>query len=182
MVAGIDCFMSRETSCVLGIERNHRCQMVDKSVQFDIADFTVLPFDIQHDCVGGLGFFIQYRPTGERLLYLTDSYYCKYRFNALSYILVECNYTKETLDSNVEAGLINEALKRRLMESHFSLEHVKDFLKANDLAHCRKIVLLHLSEANSSASRMVDEIESLTGISTVVATANKEIELEMFPY
>lgn len=182
MAAGIDCFMSRETAYSLGVERNHRCQMVDKSIRFDIADFIVLSFDIQHDCAGGIGFLIQYRPTGEKLLYLTDSYYCKYRFLGLNYIMVESNYTKETLDKNVEAGLIDEALKRRLLESHFSLEHVKDFLRANDLSQCRKIVLLHLSDHNSDAAKMKNEIEALTGIDTVVAEPGLEVELELYPY
>lgn len=182
MAAGIDCFMSRETAYSLGVERNHRCQMVDKSIRFDIADFIVLSFDIQHDCAGGIGFLIQYRPTGEKLLYLTDSYYCKYRFLGLNYIMVESNYIKETLDKNVKAGLIDEALKRRLLESHFSLEHVKNFLRANDLSQCRKIVLLHLSSQNSDAARMIKEIKEATGITPKIAKPGLEVELQMYPY
>mgnify|MGYP005849169153 CR=1 FL=1 len=147
-----------------------------------IKDFSIVPFETEHDAEGSVGFLLQYRLTGEKLLYLTDSYYCKYRFPKINYIMVECNYIKETMDKNVEAGLIDESLKRRLLESHFSLEHVKDFLMANDLSQCRQIILLHLSDYNSDAARMKAEIETLTGIDTVVAEPGLEVELELYPY
>ncbi|NLF42444.1 MAG: MBL fold metallo-hydrolase, partial [Bacteroidales bacterium] len=129
-LAGIDCYMSMGTVKTMESIKNHRLMPVISGMQFDIQDFTVLPFDVQHDAEQPLGFIIQYRPTGEKLLYLTDSYYCKYRFKGLNYILIESNYCKDILDHNIEAGLIEEAMKRRLLESHMSLDHCKDFLKA----------------------------------------------------
>ena len=116
------------------------------------------------------------------MLFATDTYYIRYKFRNLNAIMVECNYCKDILDRNIEAGLIDEAMKRRLMESHMSLDHCKDFLKANDLSQCRKIVLLHLSYSNSDATRMIREITELTGIETVVADAGLELELEQYPY
>jgi pentose-5-phosphate-3-epimerase len=73
-------------------------------------------------------------------------------------------------------------MKPRLLQSHFSLENVKGFLKANDLSHCSKIILIHLSAANSHAERMVREIRELTGIETVVADPGLELELNQYPY
>lgn len=181
MGAGIDCYMSQGTVDALGVF-GHRVNIIKVKQQFEIGAWTILPFATEHDATEPLGFLIQYRPTGEKLLYLTDSYYCKYCFSGLNYIFIECNYTKETLDKNIEAGLIDEALKRRLLESHFSLEHVKDFLKANDLSQCRKIVLLHLSDYNSDAARMTAEIEKLIGINTITAEPGLEVELELYPY
>ncbi len=183
MDAGIDTYMSTGTAKELGVYGEHyRLCLMSAGIQSRIRDFTILPFDTEHDCQEPLGFLIQYRPTGEKLLYLTDSFYSKYRFRGLNYICIECNYIKETLDANIAAGYVDEAMKRRLLESHFSLEHVKDFLKANDLSQCRKIILLHLSDANSSAARMIREIQELTGIETVVAEAGQIISLELFPY
>ena len=141
-----------------------------------------MPFPTEHDCPGSLGYLIQEKGTGFKILFLTDSYYCKYKFKNLNYIMIECNYIKETLDANIEAGLINEAMKPRLLQSHFSLENVKKFLKANDLSQCRKIILLHLSDTNSHAERMTREVEQLTGIETVVAEPGIELELELYPY
>ena len=142
----------------------------------------MVSFDTEHDAEDPRGFLIQYSPTGERLLFLTDSYYSKYRFPGLNYICIECNYIKETLDQNIANGYVDEAMKPRLLQSHFSLEHVKDFLRANDLSQCRKIILLHLSDSNSDAKRMIHEIEDMAGIETVVAEAGLELELSLYPY
>ncbi len=68
------------------------------------------------------------------------------------------------------------------MESHFSLDHVKDFLRANDLSSCREIVLLHLSAGNSDEKRMVREIFDLTGIPTCIAENGLTKDMELFPY
>ena len=96
--------------------------------------------------------------------------------------MIESNYSVDILKTNIETGTVDAILKKRLLKSHFSLEHVKDFLKANDLSQCRKIVLLHLSDYNSDAARMVKEIQELTGIDTIAAEPGMEIELELYPY
>jgi ribonuclease BN (tRNA processing enzyme) len=59
---------------------------------------------------------------------------------------------------------------------------VKDFLQANDLSEVRKIVLIHLSDGNSDAERMVREIKELTGKDVEVAENGKEIALELFEF
>lgn len=180
--AGIDVYLSEQTKQAVGASESHRAIAIEPLKQFKVGDFAIMPFPTEHDCEGSLGYLIQYKPTGEKLLFLTDSYYCKYKFKNLNYIMIECNYIKETLDANIEARLINEAMKPRLLQSHFSLENVKKFLKANDLSQCRKIILLHLSDANSHAERMTREVEQLTGIETVVAEPGIELELELYPY
>ena len=185
MRAGIDCYMSNGTATTSGIEdikNNYRAIIIKSQNQFTIGDFLVLPFDTEHDAKEPLGFLIQYKPTKEKLLFVTDSYYCKYKFKNLNYIMLECNYIKETLDANIEAGYISEAMKPRLLQSHFSLENAKQFLKANNLSQCQEIILLHLSDSNSNALRMIEEIEKLTAIKTRIAENGLEIELNMYPY
>ncbi len=148
---------------------------------FTIGEFEILAFDIEHT-VPGLGFLIRYKPTEEKILFLTDTYYSKYCFRGLNHILVECNYIKETLDENIEAGYIAPEAKARLLQGHFSLENVKKFLKANDLSQCQNIVLLHLSDRNSSQAQMVREVEELTGIKPKVAEKGLVVPLQLYPY
>jgi len=179
---GIDVYTSPETAKQLGVSESHRTQMVDDGVQFTVGDFIVLPFKTEHDAVNPFGYLIYYKPTGERILFATDTFYLKNRFNSLDWILIECNYCKDTLDYNIEAGYIPQAMKNRLLESHFSLEHVKEFLSANDLSKVKLIVLLHLSANNSDANRMIREIEELTGKIVVVADAGRNIPLELYPF
>lgn len=181
MESGIDVYMSNPTADTLGLS-GHKLKAVEPLKQFEINNFKIMPFDVQHDAVLPLGYLIQEKKTSSRTLFITDSYYCKYKFKGLNYIMIECNYIKETLDENIAAGIIPEAMKARLLRSHFSLENVKEFLKANDLSQCREIILLHLSDSNSNAKRMVREIHELTGIKPKVAEAGLEVALELYPY
>ena len=115
-------------------------------------------------------------------MYATDTYYVRNRFQGLNYVLIECNYCLETLRKNVEAGLVAPALKDRILGSHFSLDHVKDFLRVNVTADTRKIVLIHLSDDNSDAARMQREVQELTGVETVIADSGMEIGLDLYPF
>lgn len=178
---GIDVYTGQGTIDALGL-KHYRLNAVEVKEQFTVVDFMTVSFDTEHDAEDPRGFLVQYIPTGERLLFITDTYYSKYRFPRLNYIMIECNYIKETLDQNIANGYVDEAMKPRLLQSHFSLEHVKDFLRANDLGQCRKIILLHLSDSNSDAKRMIHEIEDMTGIETVEADAGLELDLSLYPY
>jgi phosphoribosyl 1,2-cyclic phosphodiesterase len=57
---------------------------------------------------------------------------------------------------------------KRLVNSHFSLENVLEFLKANDTNKLKEIYLMHLSDKNSDAELFKNEIEKLTGVITNV--------------
>ena len=147
-----------------------------------IGGFAVMPFGTQHDAMEPFGYLIKYEPTGETVLYATDTYYLKYTFPGVHYWIIECNYCEEILDEEVNGGKMDVGLRKRLMESHMSLRRLKDALAANDLAKTVKIVLVHLSDSRSDEMRMVNEIESMTGIETVAASNGMRIPLELIPF
>ena len=159
--------MSRGTAEALGIS-GHRINVIKTKQQFRIGTWTILPFETQHDAAEPLGFLLA-NQDGDKMLYATDTYYIRYRFQGLTHIAVECNYSLDILRANVEAGLVEPALKSRILKSHFSLENVKEFLKANDLSKVEEIWLLHLSDSNSDAKRFKREIQELTGKMVFVA-------------
>ena len=167
MRAGIDCYMSGGTAEALELS-GHRLHVVKALQQFQLGSWTALPFDTQHDAEEPLGFLLA-SETGGKLLFATDTYYLKYRFRGLNYILIECNYALDILRENVDAGAITGAVRDRVLKSHFSLEHVKGFLRANDLSRVREIWLLHLSDQNSDAGRFKKEIQALTGKPVYIA-------------
>lgn len=136
--------------------------------QFEIGTFLILPFKTEHDADGSLGFVIYSVTTGEKLLFITDSYYCRYKFFRLTHIMIECNYAPDILERNIDEGRITESMKNRLLTSHFSLPNVKKFLQANDLSRVEEIHLIHLSNANSDAERFKREIQELTGKVVIV--------------
>jgi phosphoribosyl 1,2-cyclic phosphodiesterase len=167
MKAGIDCYLSQGTATALGAI-GHRLKIVKSKQQFNIGTWTVLPFDIQHDCAEPLGFLLA-DSTGEKLLYATDTYYIKYKFNGLTHILIECNHSYKIINENVEAGFLSWSMKQRLIQSHFSLENVKKFLLANDLSKVQGIWLIHLSRANSNAELFKREVQEITGKPVYIA-------------
>jgi phosphoribosyl 1,2-cyclic phosphodiesterase len=168
MRAGIDVYTSKETATALGLN-GHRLHEIEARAQFNVGTWAILPFETEHDCEGSLGFLLYSNKTREKLLFLTDSYYCKYRFKGLNYILIECNYAHDILQQNIEAGLIDSAMKNRLLQSHFSLDHVKQFLRANDLSQVKEIILIHLSAGNSDAERFRREVMAASGKPVIVA-------------
>jgi phosphoribosyl 1,2-cyclic phosphodiesterase len=159
--AGIDVYGSNGTFGALGIT-HHRIKQVRSKEQFQIGTWTILPFDVQHDVSEPLGYLLV-NQLGEKLLFATDTYYIKYRFQGITHIMVECNYSMDILNKNIASGSVPVVMKKRLMKSHFSLENVKDFLKANDLSNVQEIWLLHLSDNNSDEEIFKREIQELTG-------------------
>lgn len=165
--SGINCYASFGTLQALDFF-NHRTKSVKMFGQFYIGTWTILPFETQHDATEPLGFLLA-NQAGDKLLFATDTYYIKYRFQGLTHIMVECNHSYDILDRNVESGVLSLAMKKRLMQSHFSLENVKEFFKANDLSKVQEIHLLHLSDGNSDAERFKREIQALTGKPVYIA-------------
>lgn len=180
MGSAIDLYTGKDTAKELGLS-GYRLRVIDSLKQFRVGEFNILPFPIQHD-VPGFGFLIANEMTGEKLVYATDTFYVRNRFQRVNYFLVECNYCLDILKANVAAGLVDEALKNRILQSHFSLANLKDFLIANVTSDTRKIVLIHLSDDNSNAARMQREIEELTRVETVVADPGMEIPLDLYPF
>ena len=165
--AGIDCYMSPGTAESIGFE-HHRVKTVQSKKPFKLGTWTILPFDVQHDVSEPYGYLLANK-NGDKLLFATDTYYIKYKFKGLTHIMVECNYSLEILNENIESGRVPKIMKRRLLRSHFSLENVKDFLKANDLSNVKEIYLLHLSDNNSDEKLFKEEIQAITGKPVYIA-------------
>lgn len=162
--SGIPIYASRGTFDGLNIKTSgYGYHVIKAGVQYYSGSYIILPWKAQHDCREPLGFLIYSTVTNEKLLFATDTYYIPNRFTDLNFIMVECNYSEKILRENINQGSINRTLAKRLEESHFSLENVKEFLKANDLSKCDEIYLIHLSGVNSDKKQFKTEIQSVTG-------------------
>lgn len=158
--ASMNVYMSKATRDEIGVEHN-RIKLFQNKETFKIGSLTILPFDVKHD-VENHGFLIV-SDTGKRLLFATDTYYVKYKFNGLTHLMIEVNYSDEILQENVDSGLIHPWLAKRIRSSHFSLENVLEFLKANDLSKIEEIHLLHLSDSNSDEKMFKKAVQEVTG-------------------
>ena len=164
--AGIDVYLSRQTAEAIGAA-GHRIHHVSPRVQFSVdSGWAVLPLEVEHDVDGALGFLIS---TGdEKILFLTDTWFCRYRFKGITRLMIECNYDDDTLRENVASGALNTAQCERVLRTHFGLEKVVDFMKANDISMVKEIHLLHLSNGNANEERIRTTIKRLTGVPVYV--------------
>lgn len=166
MRSGVDVYMSGGTARALKLS-GHRLHIVKALQQFTLGTWTVLPFDTVHDAAEPLGFLLA--ANGAKVLYLTDTAYCRYRFRGLTHLMVEANYSLDALYEAVDRGSLHPGLRDRLLRTHFGLERVLDFLRANDLSAVREIHLLHLSDAHSDAEGFKRMVQGLTGKPVYIA-------------
>lgn len=166
IMLGVPVYMSEGTKTARNL--NHRAYAVSHGKSLVVGSFKVLPFDVEHDAPEPLGFVIESIATKEKLLYFTDTYYLKYKFSGLNYILGECNYSKEAMDRAVDEGRLHVDLAKRLYKSHMSLETFLSFLRANDISKVKEIYLLHMSDTNGEEERFKREVQKLTGVEVYV--------------
>lgn len=144
-------------------------QPVEPLKNYQYGQWKIMPFECVHDCPGTYGFAIE--GFGARCLYLTDSAYCKYKFDRLTHIFIECNHSAELVKANTRSGEIGTDRYKRTTQNHMSLERLITMLKANDLSQCKEIHLLHLSDSNSDEKAFKKAVEAATGVPAYVAKA-----------
>lgn len=170
--AGVDCYMSRGTADALGACGHRVHYLTAKHLEVGLGSLSVMPFDLRHDAPEPLGFVVSSRHGG-RLLYLSDTGYSPYRFEGLTAVAIEANYSERILRENVDAGIIPRVHMLRVLGSHMSVERAVDLLKANDLSRVEEIHLLHLSDGNSHADEFQQLIARATGKPVYVAGRKK---------
>ena len=134
-------------------------------------EFTVYPLPVDHD-VENCAFMVYSHFSGEKLLFLIDTYFCEFRFTGITHFCVECNYSSEILRQKVESDSIAKKYADRIYKSHFSLENLCKFFKANDLSSCKEINLMHMSNTNGNADLFRNTIEKQTGKTVNVCAVN----------
>ena len=164
---GIDVFTSEGTQKALDLPK-YRVKTLESLKQHKIGDWNILPFDVQHDVNEPLGFFIQSK-YGDKILFATDTYYIKYKLPGITHLMIECNYSIDILNENVENGKIGNFLRKRIVKSHFELGNVKRFIELNDTSQLKEVWLLHLSSSNADAELFKKEIQAITGVPVYIA-------------
>jgi len=166
MKAGQDIYLLPETKKALSLS-GHRIHEIELLRQFRIGNFLIKAFPVKHD-VPNCGFLFA-NSKEERAVYITDTPYCSYRFCSLHIIAIGVNYSIEILEENVSNGSVDRQLKRRVIQTHMSLETLKSFLAANDLSKLEQIWLLHGSSSNLDKEEAKRQVQEATGVPVYVA-------------
>lgn len=180
--ACIPVFASEGTLEVVGLDYTMPSVfMVSPLKHYKIGSFEIMPFPVQHDAAQPFGYLIKHKECGV-VLFATDTYYLKYRFDGLSNWLIECNYRQDILERNCEAGLIDPKRRDRTIKSHMSYETCLETLRANDLSKVNNIVLIHLSSDNSNEHEFVSGLQEATGKNVLAARSGLVIDFNKTPY
>lgn len=177
---GVDVRCSKGTSTEIGFDiTNHNIFAEKKDgsyYQVTIGEFLIIPFKVEHDCTepDPLGYLIYHKPSQKKILFVTDTMYVKFKFARVNIVMIECNYAKDILDNNKS---INNALRNRILASHFELERVKQFFMVSDLSKLEQVVLLHLSNDNSDEARFQREIQEVVKVPVHIATPGLKIQI-----
>lgn len=175
--AGVRVLALEEVLKAKGITRN--CQRIELGKGYKMGGFKILPFEVMHD-VPCVGFVIEHSECG-KIVFLTDTYACKYRFANVNHYLIEANYADDILTDNILAGRVPQAMRNRLLTSHFELSNTIAMLKSSNLHCVRNIVLIHLSDGNSDERRFVAECKAELGKKVVAASAGLVLDIDAIP-
>ena len=162
---GVYVYMTAGTA--MAKDLRHNLFLVQTGEEHRACGVSFSAFATQHDAKEPCGFLID---DGEdRVLYATDTYYLRYKFPGLTKIMVEANHSYDIIRENVADGVLDKRLAERLTKSHFSIENVLDFLKANDLSRVKEIWLIHLSKDNADPALFKKMVMEATGKMVYVA-------------
>ncbi len=108
----------------------------------EVGQFSIQPFKVAHN-VPNYGFLVE-TPEQNRIVFVTDTMECRYRFKDIDCIMVECNHDDDTLLDNLD----HHDVSMSHPEYHMGLEDCCKFCKANISTSTKQIILIHLSHQN----------------------------------
>lgn len=163
----IDIFASNGTLNALNVP-NYRANVLEIGKSVQIGTWKVWAFDVNHDAAEPTGFLFK-NQLGEQLLFVTDTYYVKYKFKEITHMMIETNYSLDIIREKVAKEHFQTFLKNRIIKSHFEFENAKEFIKTNMSEQLQEVWLLHLSDSNSNEEVFKSEIQELTGVPVYIA-------------
>ena len=178
--AGITTLALKDVFEAKGIRDGVFCKVIKPSHGYIVGGFKVFTLSVAHD-VPCLGFVIEHREMG-KLLFITDTMMVEYLVSGLSHIMLECNYSDEILNYNIENGITPSGMRDRLLHSHMELKTATDYLRKCDLSGVNEIILIHLSGNNSDGGEFMAHVGRETGKPVYVARRDFEINLDKEPY
>lgn len=162
---GVNVYCSKGTAKALGIDEHWNYKAATELMEQRIdSAWTFAPFQAEHDAAEPFAFLINSRFAEAHILFATDTYYIKYQMPpTLTHLIIECNYSMEHLNENIDDGVVDPSRKYRILHSHMNLDTLKEFVKANKFPALKIVYLIHMSNDNAEEGRMIKEIEELTG-------------------
>lgn len=174
---GIRVYANKHTHESKGTLQAYNATVIKEGDEIKLGGFKIKPFNLEHD-VPSFGFLIFHKEMG-RLVFITDTSHCKYKFNGLNQVILEANYSKEIMMQRFQDGDINALVRDRVFNSHMSFESAIEFLQANDLSQMTNLVYIHLSKGNSDPDLFVKETIKAIGRVPHIAEPKMKISINL---
>ena len=144
--------------------------------EFNMGDYLVRSWDVEHD-VRNWAYLLYHKPTKHKIAYMTDFSYTKLVPATVDTLILEISYIDDIIESKQ-----NELGDRylRLVKYHNSLRRAKELLQKmmdSEGYKLKNLIICHLSDKNSDAERIKQELFELTGIMPVIADKGTEVTL-----
>lgn len=162
---GVDVYMTEGTRKALGLS-HYRLRTVEMEKPFSVGNATITAFESYHDAEEPCVWLIETPKV--KVCYVVDTRKAVWKFEGLTHIIVEANYSPDILEERARRGEIPEKLKGRIRNAHMSIYDTAEWITELDLSEVEKIYLTHLSDDNSDSEKFVKRIEIITGLPTVV--------------
>jgi len=176
--AGIPAYCSEGTRDNFPFKKSLRPVIRQAGKAFMVGNFKVIAFGVEHDAPEPFGYIINHKEMGNAV-FLTDSYYSKFKFANINHYLIEANHDTNIVHDNIMAGKISPVMLERLRSSHMSIKTCMQLLEANDLSKVKNIILIHLSSLNSNAKDFQKQVTGLTGKKVTVADKGVEVDFNL---
>lgn len=187
---GVPVFATKGTLALLNADGE---ELVDKEPKRLCEGISVMPFSVEHDIDGAVGFII--KTSTECVIFVNDHkrWTCDLSIFKPNYVFIECNYDhkvvyaqlnelqklkKTSVLSPLEEKDVNVRIAQhtRNLNSHCSLHGTIKGLAKLNLSRCRAIFLMHLSDRYANEYRMKNEVQVSTGVLTYVCGKNGGIK------
>lgn len=170
----IDFYASPGTLIALG-KSDYRYHPLPSLKAKIIGDWKVTPFPVEHDAQEPVGYLIETK-AGDRLLYVTDTYFVMYRFTGITHMLVEMNYSMDIITRRMLNNDLISSVGNRVFSSHFEEQNSLAFIHANMSPALQEVILIHLSDGNSDEAKFKHDVQALTGVPVRVAPKNGDTQ------
>lgn len=173
---GIDVYCSKGTADNIKYKRNLRPTVITVSRTLYLGEFTILPFNVDHDAAEPFGYAIAHKECGN-IIFATDTKNINYKFVDIYNWIIEANYSEELMIEEIKEDRLNGFLANRIHENHMSLETCIEVLKNGLGAIANTITLIHLSSANAWGEQFQDQVSRAIGVRPHIAKKGLIVKL-----
>lgn len=190
ILAGLNFDIKPVVGCIVSHEHTDHSQSIKNALMYDIPvytneatelkvggialqhkkaylvgeNFTVLPLRVPHGDVECYSYIVRHPEIGS-LLFCTDLTSFPYTVPNLNHILIEANYSKDTLVEQI----CENAPWRSHPENHLSIDTCCEILSRHKSSALNNVMLVHLSRTNSDEKAFRARVRDVIGMEPFVA-------------